>query len=1419
MHSPTDHNAGQAAFRWRSTSGNIVAVLTASVILLTAMPATPAAQARNAAPDSVRRTVPAGPRPVKNWPVILGNSIRNAPAVADIDGDGRDEIAVGVKDCRVFLLDSDGRTLPGWPRETAAWVTRSPMLEDIDGDGEYEIAAVTRNGYIHMWHADGSVVDGWPIDLGSVPSSAPQPIRHASDDEMSILVSSSHTSVHLFSIAGKERDGWPKILPHHTIAPLFDQRPTGTADLDGDGSPEILHLTSRSAYLYAWRLDGTEYPGYPVAMGEYSGLGLDVDDSTYPGYIACTNRREVMLLDLSGNRVFTLVPLEQGDRFFVNPFLLSSSAGLGQKTDLLMATSLLGYVYLWDLEGRPLNGWPVLLNGFIYGIPESKERHWVHGPPLAFDVDGDGEQEIILGSNDHHLYCFDLDGSLVPGWPVTVEDYILGGLAFAQLDGVGPKELLVGQFGETMFAYHLDRGSPRETDDAGRRQDSLVFSEWPPVYYAVLVAIIVLLLLLVHILRSELSGYTEFSGRRLKRILFLILLVIVIRALFFTGDLRRYAAANDRLAGAEVTTRRVLEAERAKVLSKADELVAELNSCSAVNLKDHMKALRCLERLADHNRLEYSFEGLLLADRSGNVIQGVGLARGWTHLSELGLPESGALDPILVGNIPVYAVEASSAVVAGQDTLRFFLLSSLLNKAPNRIADVTGLSAHIRVDGRTLAWGGAGIGPYRGISPWLGIVQPSREVELTHLPGGPRLSILLAMEDFERPRSQWMDLAVVLLLPIIYLLFADRKRDRAKAKLNWWWIIAFGALYVTGTVLLHQGRLNTGPVPAAGRILEVLLHMAGLTGVVVALHRILTSRRSRRLNFALLGSYLVVSLLPLSVIMIVWTNLFLGVQRKIIEETVSGLETRADNMVLSYMGNAKFVMGLRRDAVELLDLSTETSWLNFVAESQLLFNYDLPTAYITLWVRDRSDSTRYFTGYSYRAPRTGKLYYTRPSWIGEDHIKGLFLDNGTAVIRAMRTLRSRNIEALMVSHIPIDDSILGELEERLRVLKFLPRIHLEPAWLESTTDRGRPEGWYIPYNSELVLKAQGWNTGTPRWVVYRVNFYVPAGGEMLWIFLPVILLILLPLGLSFLGAYTTFKRTARPMTRLLDGIRKVGEGDLQYRLGESGQTEIGLAARSFNTMAGSFEEMIGELAEKQKVEEVSRLKSHFISMVSHDLKTPLSSIRGAAENVLEEVAGPVTERQRTYLEMILKSSGDLQGMITDLLDLSRIESGRLTLDIEPLDIRREAEDLLNSIRPLLEREGITGLLTVRTEGTIVRGDRTRVWQILNNIVSNAVRYSPEGGTIEIRIDDIPTDETDGRRMVLISVRDEGPGISEKNATKLFEPFFYRSSGLKGAHGAGLGLAIVKQLVELHGGTVSIRNAAAGGTVFSFTLPG
>jgi len=1409
MLSPTGHTTSYRSLLRRAAP--VAAAVCAAILLSVCAPAPGRVSA-----DPIRRIVPDGPRPVKNWPVILGNSIRFAPAVADIDGDGRDEIAVCVKDCRVFLLGPNGKTLPGWPVETAATTAQGAVMEDIDGDGEYEIVASTIDGLLHMWREDGSAVEGWPVDLGGSASSPPEIIGSPSTGALSILVAVQPGVVHLLSPDGVDREGWPKVLPYPSITWNIDRHATTTADLDGDGSPEVLHLTSHPAVLFAWHLDGADCHGFPRPAGEGDGIGIAVDDRAAPRRIACVTVEELSLFDLRSGGTTRIRPPGWGEQFIAAPSFVSSGDSAGGNPVLLFTAGNMDSVCLWDLDGRPHAGWPIELDGFIYGIPETEERHEVNGPPIMADVDGDGRQEIILGGYDHHLYCFETDGTPVPGWPVVLEDFIIQGLALAQLDGVGEKELVVGQYGETVFAFHLGPYRPPRAVGGTRRPDPAV--QWPSVYYAVSLMILVLMLLLVHLLRVELAGSKPTRGAWIRGALVCLFVVLGVRALFFAGDLYRYRFAMIGLERAESQVDTVLSEELDGSRALADSLCVGLRRCDPLGFTDPLRALRCLERLSDRNRLEYRFSGVLMADRTGRVIQGVGLARGLTDISDLVSPPGALVDPVLIDGVPVYVVESGFPLVAGADTLRFCLVSSMLNRIPNAVVDATGFSAHVRVDGRTMAWGGAGQRPYRSLRPWLGIVQPSREIPLgtSAGPGGP--TILLTQEDFERPMMQWLDLAAVLILPCFYLLMVRRRRYEGRVGLRWWWLALFAAVYIAGAVLIHRGRFETGPVPLSGRTLEVLLHMIGVTGFVVVLHRVATSRRSRRLNFTLLGSYLIVSLIPLGVLMIIGGNLLLGVQREFIRRTMGELETRADNMTLAYTGSMNFNGRLNREADDLFNQSTETSWLNFVEENQYLFNYDLPTAYLTLWARDENDPGRYFTGYSYRAPRTGKLYYTPPAWTRGENVKGLFLDNGTAVVIAMRKYWFRGIEMEIVSHMPIDDHILDEMEEELRVLPFLPRIHLEPAWLESTEERARPEGWYLPYGSELVLPARGWQSGTLRWVVYRASMYVPAGVGMLPMIAPALLLIFLPLGLSFWGVWTTYRSTARPLTRLLTGIRRVGEGDLEYRLGEKGTSEVGLAAQAFDSMAASLEKTVAELAEKRKAEEVVELKARFLSMISHDLKTPLSSIQGAAENIIEEVAGPVTGRQRTYLEMILQSSADLQGMITDLLDLSRIEGGRLELDYEPLDMRREVDDLLRSMRPILEEKRLDGRLDVRASRTLVRGDRNRIWQILNNIVSNAVRYSPEGGTIRIMIEDAPVDGAGGRAMLKISVSDEGPGIPEEDASRLFEPFFYRARGISGAHGAGLGLAIVKQLVELHGGSVTLANAPAGGALVSFTLP-
>ncbi len=1375
--------------------------------------------AAGAAAESVLLPVPAGPRQVDGWPVILGNTMRHAPAIADIDGDGRDEIAIGIRDGRVFLLDGGGRPLPGWPREMDSWAYESPLLADVDGDGRFEVVAMSYEGFIYQWRIDGSLVPGWPVDLSAPPASSPQLILVGPRRERRILVALGSDKIFLLAPDGTNHPGWPKTIDQLTVAPTNDTHPTAGADLDGDGLPEILHLSSQEAFLHAWRTDGSTYPGFPRRVEGGLGLGIAIDRPTRPDRIACTTESKLTVFDDEGRLLYSLNPLDPDDRFMAPPYFISSGDSSNPDTDRIFAGTRLGKVFLWDRDGRLLPGWPVHLGGFIYGLKEEETAPTVYGPPLAADVDGDGAREIIIGCYNHHLYCLEFDGRLVPGWPETVEDGITGTMALAQLDGTGGKELIVGQIGETMFAFHMGPPPPVGIEIVRRAVNDLASREWPPAYYAAAAAIALMAFLIVRHLELE---HARAGGWNIdwwtRAVLIAVLIMMAVRTAFFLADVRRYDRAEDRLASAEGIALRVLANERSEIGRTADELAAELDSESADGTKTPFELLAPAERLADHYRLDFRFKGVLVTDAAGDPIVGIGLARGWTDLSDLGIGPGGAADPILLGQTPAFVVESSRGIGAGPDSLRFFLFSSLLGAIPEAVADATGFSAYLRLEDRTLAWGGAALLPSPGSRPRLDRTQPSRNIAIPSAPGRPRLSIHLAIENFDRESSGWMDIIVVLIAPLLYLFLSIRRASFDRVRLDWWWILLFAALYTTGAIIFRTAVAETGRVSLTGRSLEVVLHATGMLGFAVIASNIVYSRRSKQLNIALLGSYLLVGLIPLTVVLAVVGNLIQDVQYRIVQNAITELVDRADNLAISYMGKYEFSHQLDKTGRELLSQPPETRWFNFVAEDHFLFTYDLPTSFLTLQAFDRKNPDRYFTGYSYRALRKDKLYAKVPDWMGEENQKGLFLDSGAPVIRALHVFRSGEFEARIMGHIPLDRETLGGIEKRLRIFPFLPFIRLESTWPEPPRGRGRDAGRYIPFSTDIILHARDWNTGVPRWISYRARAYLPPGREKWGIVIPALLLLLLPLGLSAWGAYFTFQRTVQPLTRLLSGIRRVEQGDLEYRLRDTGQSQVALAAQSFDKMAESLERKIYELAEKKKVEEVSALKSAFISMVSHDLKTPLASIKGAAENIIEELVGPVSERQRAYLEVILKSSENLQRMISDILDLSRIESGHLSLNMETLDIQLEVEHILRSIRPLLDEKRLQLRITIAAKGRKVVADRTRLWQIVNNIMSNAIRYSPPGGRIDVLIDDSPGGEGGGHPMRRITIIDQGPGITEDEEPRLFEPFFTRPSKAPGEHGAGLGLAIVKQLVELHGGTVSLKKAPDGGTSFTFTLP-
>lgn len=228
--------------------------------------------------------------------------------------------------------------------------------------------------------------------------------------------------------------------------------------------------------------------------------------------------------------------------------------------------------------------------------------------------------------------------------------------------------------------------------------------------------------------------------------------------------------------------------------------------------------------------------------------------------------------------------------------------------------------------------------------------------------------------------------------------------------------------------------------------------------------------------------------------------------------------------------------------------------------------------------------------------------------------------------------------------------------------------------------------------------------------------------------------------------------------------------------------------------------------------EIGQMKNEFVSTVSHELRTPLTSIKGYVDLILDEEAGEINEIQREFLSIVKENSDRLVELINDLLDISRIESGRIHLKVQPLDVAERIKGAVDTFRAVLEQAGRTVTVDVPEELPRAAGDPDRVGQVLINFISNAIKYSPEGGNVWVRA---AADDD----FVRVSVTDEGIGIAEEDMAQLFTKFYRVDSKLtREIGGTGLGLSIVKSIIELLGGEVGCQSAPGAGSTFWFTLP-
>jgi signal transduction histidine kinase len=281
-------------------------------------------------------------------------------------------------------------------------------------------------------------------------------------------------------------------------------------------------------------------------------------------------------------------------------------------------------------------------------------------------------------------------------------------------------------------------------------------------------------------------------------------------------------------------------------------------------------------------------------------------------------------------------------------------------------------------------------------------------------------------------------------------------------------------------------------------------------------------------------------------------------------------------------------------------------------------------------------------------------------------------------------------------------------------------------------------------------------------------------------------------GLSMVMVQLLARGMTSPLREMVAATRAMARGDYGRRVTATSRDEVGDLARSFNAMAA-------ELAE------VDRMRRDLVANVSHELRTPITALQAGLENLVDGVEPPGPEQLRT----MLRQAERLGRLVAQLLDLSRLESGALPLQRRSFEVRPVLEDAVDESR--LHAPDVE-VSVVSEPGLAADGDPERVHQVLANLLENAVRHSPAGGRVEVSA-------RAERGRIAIEVCDEGPGIPEEEANRVFERFYRADSARSSSHGgAGLGLAIARWIVDLHGGDIRAERRTPTGCRMIVLLP-
>lgn len=313
-------------------------------------------------------------------------------------------------------------------------------------------------------------------------------------------------------------------------------------------------------------------------------------------------------------------------------------------------------------------------------------------------------------------------------------------------------------------------------------------------------------------------------------------------------------------------------------------------------------------------------------------------------------------------------------------------------------------------------------------------------------------------------------------------------------------------------------------------------------------------------------------------------------------------------------------------------------------------------------------------------------------------------------------------------------------------------------------------------------------------------------------------LLLAGIMLIFVLAWWQSGFLARPIKELVAAARRMANGDYGTDLpAPAGRDEIA-------ALTGAFGEMVRTVAAKQmeleesnrELKHADRLKSEFLANMSHELRTPLTVINAFVEMLINGTGGVVNDTQRDYLKEIEDSSNHLLHLISDLLDMAKIDAGRMEVRLEPVDLAELMDSLQAGLSALAARAGLCLEIGIPLGLPPVHADPVKLRHILTNLLDNAIKFTPQGGRVRV---EATRQVRPGKDFILVSVADTGPGIPPEHLERIFDKFRQvDGSNTRNHRGTGLGLALCKSLVEIQGGSIWVESRTGEGAHFSFTVP-